>query len=208
MVAYRRARRRFDSSFRRHSRNEAAAGSVEPIADASVGGIRIEHVQLEPGSLGGWWSTIALRSIHVQVGGADVSLVRRFDVPADSWMFAVPTQMPSPARWNGFAVCGQEIIVVPPGSRAYAFDPPACRYVMLVLRPSDVQALEWEAPEPVTAAGAAVMQPSHGEFCELRRAIGGVIDAWRPWPCDGWRKIAPCLELALIDRLGRCLRTS
>jgi AraC family ethanolamine operon transcriptional activator len=152
-----------------------------PIADLETmraairGGIDVEYVQLEAADFQGWWSVAPVAGLEVQIGGADVSLVRRVKMPADVWLVVVPLKMPGSARWNGATVSGGEIITVPPGSRTYAFDPRGSRYAVVALDHAAVAQMGETVLEGRSSA-AIVAKPARSEWRILYGVLARAVD--------------------------------
>lgn len=174
---------------------------LEAMSAAVRDGVDVEYVQLESGSFVGWWSVTPLASMTLQVGGADVSLVRRIRMPDNAWMFAVPVAMPSSARWNGCAVDAGEVITVPPGSRTYVFDPAGSRYAILVLTKKALPTL----PATQQPENSVVIRPGGAEMQALRRTLFRAMDTEQA-PTSPGR--AAELERALLRSMTDCLTAS
>jgi AraC family ethanolamine operon transcriptional activator len=203
-----RSKRRYVSHAHIHVQSEVwirpalnRVADLEAMSAAVQDGLDVEYVQLEAGAFAGWWSVRPLASISLQVGGADVSLVRRIRIPDDAWMFAVPVAMPSPARWNGCAVDAGEVITVPPGSRTYVFDPAGSRYAIVVLRGAALTAL----PDGQPPENSVVIRPGLSHMQALRRALFRAMDT-EEGTVRGVH--AADRERALLASMADCLASS
>jgi AraC-like DNA-binding protein len=177
---------------------------LEAMAAAHRGGVDVEYVQLESGPFAGWWSVIPLGILDIQIGGADVSLVRRILMPPERWLLVVPLAMPTPARWNGSSIVGGEIITVPPGSRTYAFDPAGSRYALVTLDRLAVAEINEDVLAMGPSSGAVVIRPKLLDSRALRRELARVGDLYGAGSIS--RGAEHDLRDALMARLADCLK--
>jgi AraC family ethanolamine operon transcriptional activator len=174
------------------------------MAAAFRGGVDVEYVQLESAPFAGWWSVIPLGALDVQIGGADVSLVRRILMPPESWLLAVPLVMPTPARWNGSSIVGGEIITVPPGARTYAFDPAGSRYALVTLDRSAAAEINEDVLTMGSSSGAIVIRPKLLDWRALGRELARIGDLYGAGGITKGAALAA--RDVLVARLADCLK--
>jgi AraC-like DNA-binding protein len=147
---------------------------VDAMASALSDGLEADYVQLEPRRFVVRWSIVHVTGLVVQFGSGDLAIVRRLRVPQDRWAFVVPLELPRSGRWNGRAVHADDIIVCPPGSELFAFDPRGTRFAIISVGSgtplaSAVREATGPAAAPVTIAGGASAQVLRDSLERLRR---------------------------------------
>jgi len=104
--------------------------SMPPPVSGSVGA---EYVQLEAGALCARWTTVTLPSMIVQFAVQRAAVLRFIRIPSDSYAFMIPLDVPASARWNGCPVAQDAIIVCPPASGCFAFDPRDAQFAIVTM---------------------------------------------------------------------------
>lgn len=96
---------------------------VDAMAACIEDGLSGEYVQLESGAFSARWTVLRLHTLVLQFSREDVAAVHRIRVPADKWVFVVPLSVPDGVRWDGHAVSRETLMVCPPQSESFVFDP-------------------------------------------------------------------------------------
>jgi AraC-like DNA-binding protein len=104
---------------------------VDAIGRAVCDGLQAEYVQLESKPFRARWTTVRFCSLVIQLGSEDCAVVRRLRVPSDRFAFIVPLEVPAAARWNGRKVRADDLVVCPPRTYCFAFDPAGTKYAIV-----------------------------------------------------------------------------
>jgi AraC-like DNA-binding protein len=140
----------------------------------------------------------------VQFGREGRSVARRMRVPDDRWAFVVPLAVPGPARWNGFVISGEELIVCTPRSEGYAFDPAGMDFAVLSMSPWNAPDVAGAAVPLVSSGSSCLISPAAADWTELRRELS-VIRRGTSRETNARRRTASAERLRAL--LVKCLST-
>ena len=175
---------------------------VDAMATAIADGLETEYVQLEARRFSTRWTVVSLRDMVVQFGHEDVAIVRRLRIPAGRWAFLVPLHVPEAARWNACAVDGDEVIVCPPQSESYAFDPRGTTFAIVsVPEGTEVAAVARELLD--SAVSTRAVRPRPRDARELQQTLNAVIAG-----AASTAPIAPATARRIGTALDLCLRSA
>src|SRR5262249_49860807 len=93
-------------------------------------------------------------------------------LPVDKWAFVLPTAVPGPARWDGRVITAGEIIVCPPQTESYTFDPAGLQFAMISAPTETALALMGsEERGLLTSSGSQIVRPTSRNLRHLRRQL-------------------------------------
>ena len=180
----------------------SAIEDVDAMAAAIADGLEAEYVQLEARPFSARWTVVRLREMVVQFGREDVAIVRRLRIPAGRWAFVVPLTVPESARWNACAVGGDEVMVCPPRSECYAFDPRGTKFAIVSV-PDGVE-IAAVARDLLDSAPATFTVRAHPRSArELHYRLSAVTAA-----VASDAAISPSIARGIATALDLCLRSA
>jgi AraC-like DNA-binding protein len=142
---------------------------IDGMPAVAVDGIESDCVQLEAKPFSSRWTVARLTAAVMQFGHQDLAIVRRVRVPADRWACVVPLIVPGLARWNGNVITTGEIVVCPPRTESYAFDPAGMQFAIISL-PIDAAFSVMGAARTSfgSSTGSLIVRPTGRDVVRLR----------------------------------------